>query len=153
MTYEVSTAQITGRTLTFSVFQPDGTARGAAGQALTEIAATGYYTKETPSTTLVAGDRVVIYDSVLGVIGGGEYLPDVTTTALSVELALVDGKIDDIQGAGFATGTDDLKTLSDNIDVIDANVDTILADGSGVTNIYNETGVAPSSEIPIIVYK
>ena len=152
MDNEVSTAQITGRDLTFSAVQPVGTLRGDAGQTLAETAVSGYY-KATPSTTLVAGDRIVIYDSVLGVIGGGEYLPDVTTTALSVELALVDGKIDDIQGAGFATGTDDLKTLSDNIDVIDANVDTILSDGSGVTNVYNETGVAPSSEIPIIVYK
>ena len=65
-------------TLTFTAFRPDGSARGAVGQNLTEtdVGVSGYYTA-TPSTELLSGDVVVVKNAAGKVVGFGEYLPEV----------------------------------------------------------------------------
>lgn len=84
MSNEITFGWKTGQTLTFSIYEPDGTARGAAGQALPEIPATGYYTA-TPSTEMVTGDCVIVSDGT-GVVGWGQYRPEASVpTILSID--------------------------------------------------------------------
>lgn len=101
MANEVSYFFTTGRTLTFTARQPDGTLRGAANQAMTE-AATGFYTA-TPSTTLESGDIVAISDSVYGIIAQGEY----QFASLSDDITDIKAKTDLIELYPFirVTGT------------------------------------------------
>jgi len=107
MANEVNFGYVSGRTLTFTAYQPDGTGRGDANQELGEVASTGYYTAS-PSTTLVALDCVVVTDSVIGILGWGQYKPEVKD---------VDTVLED-------TGT----TIPGTIATVDANVDSILED-------------------------
>lgn len=94
-------------TLTFTAFQPDGSARGSVDQNLpeTDAGVSGYYTA-TPDVALVGGDVVVI-DNGTFKVGFGEYRTE-------VDCALIEG--DDFSDTLIGTAGDTLESLSDQLD-------------------------------------
>lgn len=108
--------------LTFTAFQPDGSARGAADQNLTEteVGVSGYYVG-TPSTALVAGDAVVIDDGTRKV-GFGVYREE-------VNCVLIEGA--DFTDTLIGIDGDTLESLSDQMDVLSSQ-------SSKVLNVYDD---------------
>ena len=101
MANEIQFGYTTGRTLTYGVYQPDGTVRTAAGTALAEVAGTGYY--KATDASVVAGDYIIVIDSVLGTVGQGQY--ETATSSLAT--------------------TAHLQDVEDKLDTVDTNVDTV----------------------------
>ena len=72
--YEIQLSAFrSGATLTYGAYETDGTVRTAAGTALPEVNATGYY--KTDDVNVVAGDIIVIKEGVNVVAGGFYGLP------------------------------------------------------------------------------
>lgn len=95
MANEITFGYITGRSLTYGVYQPDGTVRTAAGTALSEVAGTGYYVATNGDIT--AGDFVIIRDVTGGgsfECGQGQYKPEVSASDITADLAAIDAKVD-----------------------------------------------------------
>jgi hypothetical protein len=65
---------VSGETLTYGAYQPDGTVRTAAGTSLPEISSTGYYTAS--DANIQTGDLVIVNDGSDNV-GWGEYHSEV----------------------------------------------------------------------------
>ncbi len=72
---EITFGYSSGRTLTYAAYNADGTVVTAAGTALPETAATGYY--HATNLSIVSTNVVIITDSLLGVVGWGEFQPEV----------------------------------------------------------------------------
>ena len=108
MASEIKMGYVSGKTLTYGAYQPDGTVRTAAGTALPEIGATGYYVAS--DANLAAGDVVIVKEGTV-VRGAGEYKPEVSASEISADLTAIEGKID---------------TVDTVVDGIDANVDLVL---------------------------
>lgn len=94
MANEINFGYITGQTLHYYAWSPDGgTARG--NQVLTE-AQTGYYTNSTP-VTLTALDIVIIINETPTpnqVVGFGQYQPEVTAPAVITGIATLQSTLD-----------------------------------------------------------
>ncbi len=91
MANEIKLGYYPGQTLTYAVYQPDGTQVTAPGTSLPEIGSTGYYTASNAS--MAAGDICIVSDTS-GVLFQGEYLPEVVSASLAAEVAAVEAKVD-----------------------------------------------------------
>lgn len=91
MANEIKLGYYTGQTLTYAVYNPDGTEVTAPGTSLPEIGATGYYTASNAS--IAAGDICIVSDTN-GVLFQGEYLPDVTSSAVEAKVDIIDTNVD-----------------------------------------------------------
>lgn len=80
----IALAFTTGRTLTLTAREPDGTLRGTAAQAMSEDEAE-HYVVDT-DVDLETGDIVKIRDSVWGPVMSGEYKPEFNTAEIEAEL-------------------------------------------------------------------
>ena len=97
MADEITFGFITGYTLEYGVYQPDGTVRTAAGTSLPEEGATGYYHADDGS--IIALDFVIVTDNATGnVVGQGQYQPDVTSSSIELELDDIDADLTLIKG-------------------------------------------------------
>lgn len=93
MANEIGLGYYTGQTLTYAVYNPDGTQVTAPGTSLPEIGVTGYYTASNGS--IAAGDFVIVSDSN-GVLFSGEYKPEVSASSITADIAAIDTKIDTV---------------------------------------------------------
>jgi hypothetical protein len=84
----------TGHTLTFTVYQPDDSLRGSAGQAMSEAGHLGHYVG-TPSPALVALDWVVVFADGVATYQG-QYQPEVTDPETIADIAYVQAGIDSL---------------------------------------------------------
>ena len=135
MANEIKLGFETNRTLTYAVYNPDGTEVTAPATSLPEIAATGYYTAT--DANIAAGDIWIITDADIGVVyyetdtvtydGAtvyyeaegmlfqGEYLPDVVSTSIASDVSDVEDKVDtvdtNVDSLVLATG----KVLIENV--------------------------------------
>jgi hypothetical protein len=89
----IATSFTTGRTLTLTARQPDGTLRGTASQEMSEDE-TEHYVVDT-DVDLEDGDIVKISDSVWGPVMTGEYT--VESTEVQEQVAVIQAQIDDMR--------------------------------------------------------
>lgn len=112
MANEIKLGYYTGQTLTYAVYNPDGTQVTAPGTALPEIGVTGYYTASNAS--IAAGDVCMISDAN-GVLFQGEYKPNVSAPEVLSAIAASDAKIDIID------------TVVDALELLQRRVQTNIA--------------------------
>jgi len=74
MSDEITFGWISGRTLKYGVYEPDGSVRTAAGTTFNEEGSTGYY--HASNGDILAGDIVIVTEDG-AVVGYGEFEPDV----------------------------------------------------------------------------
>ena len=87
MAAEITFGFTSGRTLSCTSYvQATGAVR-TGPTVMTEAAGTGYY--RATDAAVVAGDFVIVTDSVIGIVGQGQYKPDVTSTQIMTELTTV----------------------------------------------------------------
>jgi hypothetical protein len=99
MSYEITLGYSTGATLTYGVYQPDGTVRTAAGTSLPEVGTTGYYAAS--DANIIASDFVIVKEGTT-IIAGGQYQPTVNT-GITVDLTSIETKIDTLIAQGHTT--------------------------------------------------
>lgn len=138
----------TGRTLTYGLYEVDGTVRTAAGTSFPEISSTGYYTVE--DANMVTGDVGIIKEGTR-VIGWGIHRPEIDDSLIISEIDANETKIDAIKAETVLivedTGTTLPATLSDLNTLIaldstvgavtEADISFTLASGSTDDNAYN----------------
>jgi hypothetical protein len=86
-----------GRTLTYKTFLPDGTPKTTVTSLPeTSVGVSGYYTATDAS--VIALDIVIVLDSVLGVVGWGQYQPEVTSPSLTIAIGTLQTDVTTING-------------------------------------------------------
>ena len=124
MAYEVTVGHLSGHTITYGAYRPPSTVVTAAGTSIPELAGTGYY--RVTDASLVAGDFIVVkVDSVIAY--QGQFLPDVSSTALTADLTDIENKID----------------------IIDTNVDALILAEGKVDQVFDSTPKAATSQVTI----
>lgn len=93
MADEIKFAYQSGYTLTYGVYDEDGSVVTAAGTSLPEEGTTGYY--HATDANISALDVVIIKEST-NIVGYAQYSPDVTSTAIDADLTTIETKIDDL---------------------------------------------------------
>jgi hypothetical protein len=129
MANEITFGYTTGRTLKAFVYQKDGTERdfgsGDTGITMTEVAGLASYDGFYLGTcaTIAASDFVIIIDSVAGIaVGQGQYLPDVTSSSISIDLTSI---------------TTDIGNIQTDITTINGKMDDMLNNTGRVLNVHN----------------
>jgi len=93
MADEITFGYRTGKTLKYGVYDPDGSVVTAAGTALPEEGATGYYHAD--DANIAALDFVIVTDNATGVVvGQGQFSPDVTSSEVVADIGALEDKID-----------------------------------------------------------
>jgi len=103
MANEIKLGYYTGQTLTYAVYNPDGTEVTAPATSLPEIAATGYYTAT--NANIAAGDICIVSDTN-GVLFQGEYKPEISATDIEAKIDIIDTNIDSVLVAQQQVTTD-----------------------------------------------
>jgi hypothetical protein len=120
---EITFGNLSGKTLTYAVYQPNGSVRTAAGTSLPEVGSTGYYVASNAS--IIAGDFVIVKESTV-VVGQGQYKPEVSSTDIKTEVDTI---------------------LVDTHTTIPATLAIIEANQNRVNNVYNEETPPPITVI------
>lgn len=146
MANEITFGYVTGATLTYGVYQPDGTVRTAAATALTEVTGTGYY--KATNASIVAGDFVIIKQGTLEV-GQGQYNPN-TEVATKTGFKLASDGLDSVattEPSGKASNFREMivqvwRRLFGKTTLTTSELKTYKTDGTTVatTQVVSETG-------------
>lgn len=162
MSYEVKFGYITGQSLVFTAYQPDGTGRGIPEQLLPELA-DGYYAGS-PTTDLVAGDEVIAY-AIDNVTYGGDIVYILTYGSVFWEgdrvfvdsewvysFDTVDIISEAVTSVGAVVGAQEYTAPSDWYDLLSASISTISGSvGSiGAISNINDSGLDANGNPRII---
>lgn len=138
----------TGRTLTYGLYEPDGTVRTAAGTSFPEVSGTGYYTVE--DTDMETGDVGIVKEGTR-IIGWGIHRPEIDDSLIISEVDANEVKIDAIKAEtvlivedtgvtipGILSDLNTLIALDSTVGaVIEADISFTLGSGSTDDDAYN----------------